>query len=140
PGSVPAEALVSPLARTAAASIAHIAPPPVATAAPSVPRFAALPAPPGPPRGHAADGFRSLPGELATDPAAPYGAATSELVARARRGPWWWITVPLVVVALASTAVICSRRDPTTATSGPAAVVAVNEPAARAAIEAGAAG
>jgi serine/threonine-protein kinase len=143
-GSIAAEAPVSPLARTAAASVAYIAPPPPppppgATTAPSVPRFAAPTAPPGPPRAHAADGFGSLPGEPATDPPAPYGTATSDLVARARRRPWWWITVPLVVVASASTAVICSRRDPTTATPGSAAVVAAREPPAPALLDAGAA-
>src|SRR5262249_59458349 len=90
-GSLAAAAPVSPLARTAAASVAHIAPPrPVATAAPSVPPFAALPAPPGPRRAHAVDDFRSSPGEPATEPAA-YGTATSDLVAPARRRPWWWI-------------------------------------------------
>jgi hypothetical protein len=139
-GSTSAPAPVSPFARTAA-SVAYIAPPPpVATAAPSVPSFAVLRASPGPARAHAADGFRSSLGELATDPAAPYRTAISDLVARARRRPWWWITVPLVVVASASTALICSRRDTTTATPGSGARVVVNEPAAPAPIEADAAG
>jgi serine/threonine-protein kinase len=105
-GSVAAEVPVSPLAMTAA-SVAYVAsPPPIATAAPSVPPFAPVPAPPAPPRAHAA-----------------------------RHRPWWWITVPMVVAACASTALICSRRDRTAATPGPAAVVAASEPPAPAAMD-----